>query len=659
MQFSTKLIIHDLFLSSTSSTINTIIQSNNNNRSNYTSNNISSIEQSQKNTQLTNLPLGIFLSLFCFITVFGNGLVIYAIVQERYLKSATYYYMASLACADLIVGLIVMPFAIVQVIYGDHWPFGDTCCDLWHSIDVCASTASILDLCVIALDRYSAITNPMSYHQTFFVKRWPYSLVAVWLCSGLISFPAIAYWHLNPQQYKENRCLFSDDIKYVVFSSLISFYIPLFVMIFVYIRIYRAAVKQLHAFKTGVKVASPTTKKKKKGLKDDDTPLSAPPDVCLRIHRGKYHGIPPSSTRESSSTMNPSEPIRLSNPEERLTLSANDKSTIQMKKSISGVYLTDHQNSSLSRFSMPTLTAPSTSTTLTTTTTLDTHQLTITNSKKIPSQDTLSTYEASSARTSKVNPPVAATGTSIGKRLTKFSKEQKATITLAYVMGIFVLCWLPFFVYNPLTAIAKKIIPPDKHSTKTFLTGSALVFEMFTWFGYINSSVNPIIYAYSSREFRRAFIKYLCRCFPMRIRNLMMSYHNLHLLRYRRAPESNISKENHESGSDNNNHNNNHYNSNKQHMVTSPSTMVLTNIQNKNQQRPYKHAKDVHTNAKTKHSRIWFLTNCCKITTVQQQERNDKRSSSTTSSKTAAANNTTLVDYCTYHDVAISRVTCV
>jgi dopamine D1-like receptor len=95
--------------------------------------------------------------------------------------------MASLACADLFVGLIVMPFAIIQVIFGDYWPFGKTYCDLWHSIDVCASTASILDLCVIALDRYSAITNPISYHRAFFVKRWPYLLVAVWLCSGEFS----------------------------------------------------------------------------------------------------------------------------------------------------------------------------------------------------------------------------------------------------------------------------------------------------------------------------------------------------------------------------------------------------------------------------------------------------------------------------------------
>lgn len=86
MQVANNLTTQNLFLSLTSTTFKTIIQSNNNTRSNNTISNISSIETKQP-IQLTHTALGIFLSLFCFITVFGNGLVIYAIVQERYLKS--------------------------------------------------------------------------------------------------------------------------------------------------------------------------------------------------------------------------------------------------------------------------------------------------------------------------------------------------------------------------------------------------------------------------------------------------------------------------------------------------------------------------------------------------------------------------------------------
>ena len=87
MQVATSLTTRELFRSLTSTTITTTLQLNSfNSRFNQTSTNLSSIETKQ-HIQLNYPALGIFLSFFCFITVFGNGLVIYAIVQERYLKS--------------------------------------------------------------------------------------------------------------------------------------------------------------------------------------------------------------------------------------------------------------------------------------------------------------------------------------------------------------------------------------------------------------------------------------------------------------------------------------------------------------------------------------------------------------------------------------------
>merc|ERR1711911_99526 len=93
-----------------------------------------------------NLALALLLFSFCGATVFGNFLVIVAVARERYLHTVTNYFITSLAVADLLVGSIVMPFSAANQLL-DQWIFGRDLCDVWHSFDVLASTASILNLC--------------------------------------------------------------------------------------------------------------------------------------------------------------------------------------------------------------------------------------------------------------------------------------------------------------------------------------------------------------------------------------------------------------------------------------------------------------------------------------------------------------------------------
>lgn len=58
----------------------------------------------------------IFLIILPFLAIFGNTLVILSVLKEKSLHSATNYFIASLAVADLLVAAIVMPFGIYYLV---------------------------------------------------------------------------------------------------------------------------------------------------------------------------------------------------------------------------------------------------------------------------------------------------------------------------------------------------------------------------------------------------------------------------------------------------------------------------------------------------------------------------------------------------------------
>lgn len=89
--------------------------------------NISEIlDENVKRNTTPNILYTVMESLVAIVAVIGNGLVIIVFYRERRLRRRTNYYIISLALADLLVGLIGVPFAILvsyQIIFNFEFIF--------------------------------------------------------------------------------------------------------------------------------------------------------------------------------------------------------------------------------------------------------------------------------------------------------------------------------------------------------------------------------------------------------------------------------------------------------------------------------------------------------------------------------------------------------
>lgn len=305
------------------------------------------------------------------VSIFGNLLIIVAVMRHRKLRVITNYYVISLALADMFIAMFVMTFNF-SVQFFEEWKFGYFMCDFWNSIDVYLSTVSILHLCCISVDRYYAIVKPLKYNIHMTKKVVAMMIAGTWFCPTLLMVPIYQGWYTTEdnQIFREENpdtCEFIVNKPYSVISSSISFWIPCAIMIYMYSAIFKEANRQ-------------------------EKEMYNRHGTALLLHQNNSNGD------------------MLSNSSKNLT----------------------H------------------------------HEI----NQETPTKD---------------------------RNISKMKREHKAARTLGIIMGTFIICWLPFFVWYVSVSLCTTCECPHFVVTLVF------------WFGYFNSTLNPLIYAYFNRDFREAF----------------------------------------------------------------------------------------------------------------------------------------------------------
>ncbi|XP_038190300.1 5-hydroxytryptamine receptor 1D [Arvicola amphibius] len=332
--------------------------------------------------QALKISLVVVLSAITLATVLSNTFVLTTILLTKKLHTPANYLIGSLATTDLLVSILVMPISIAYTTTRT-WNFGQILCDIWVSSDVTCCTASILHLCVIALDRYWAITDALEYSKRRTAGHAAAMIAAVWAISICISIPPL-FWRQATAQEMSDCLVNTSQISYTIYSTCGAFYIPSVLLIILYGRIYVAARSR----------------------------ILNPPSVYGK--RFTTAQLITGSAGSSLCSLNPS-----------------------LHESHS------HTAGSPIFF----------------------------NQVKIKLADSILERKRISA-----------------------ARERKATKTLGIILGAFIICWLPFFVVSLVLPICRDScwIHPA-------------LFDFFTWLGYLNSLINPVIYTVFNEDFRQAF----------------------------------------------------------------------------------------------------------------------------------------------------------
>ncbi|XP_020481825.2 melanopsin-A [Labrus bergylta] len=175
----------------------------------------------------------------------GNFLVIYAFCKSRSLRTPANMFIINLAITDLLMCVTQTPIFFTTSMH-KRWIFGEKGCELYAFCGALFGICSMITLMVIAIDRYFVITRPLTSIGKLSRKRAFLILSAAWAYSLGWSLPPFFGWSAYVPEGLLTSCTwdymtFTPSVRaYTMLLCIFVFFLPLFIIIYCYVFIFRA-----------------------------------------------------------------------------------------------------------------------------------------------------------------------------------------------------------------------------------------------------------------------------------------------------------------------------------------------------------------------------------------------------------------------------------
>ncbi|XP_061072440.1 trace amine-associated receptor 13c-like [Conger conger] len=186
------------------------------------------------------------------LTVCGNLLVIISICHFKQLQTPTNFLLLSLAMADFLVGVIVMPLYFIMLIDPQRC-FDTMSCTIFNVAELYLTCVSIYNVALIAVDRCFALSNPFHYSMKMTTNVTLRIITMLWLYS-LIYNMVLLYFNGYITDMKANStcgdCIVTVNKEWSIIDFIIVFVLPCSIIMVIYLNIFYIVKKQANKIRS-------------------------------------------------------------------------------------------------------------------------------------------------------------------------------------------------------------------------------------------------------------------------------------------------------------------------------------------------------------------------------------------------------------------------